>query len=138
MRRDRPLQRKVPITPKRQQACTPVVLMNGAPYEAARLQVVLVSGKQSFLAETKILEIGPAFDPIFCRDAIEACNGLAGEEAEACFLVFGLDCNQTRKNFATVARLEAALDIPCERPAQTNLTCVGTHDLTCILQCCTH
>jgi hypothetical protein len=51
-------------------------------------------------------------DLFSARDAIEACNGLEGEEAEACFLVFGLDCSQTRKNFATVAKLEAALDIP--------------------------
>lgn len=47
-----------------------------------------------------------------CRDAIEACEGLDGAEADACFLVFGLDCEQTRRWYPTVASLESALALP--------------------------
>ena len=46
------------------------------------------------------------------RDAIEACDGLDGAEGDACFLTFGLDCQQTRRWFSTVATLESALALP--------------------------
>lgn len=46
------------------------------------------------------------------RDAIETCGGLGGAEAEACFLVFGLDCHQTKKWYPVVSNLERQLELP--------------------------
>lgn len=46
------------------------------------------------------------------RDAMEACSNLVGAEADACFLVYGLDCQQTKKWFPVVDRLETQLQIP--------------------------
>lgn len=46
------------------------------------------------------------------RDAMEVCSGLTGAEGDACFLVFGLDCHQTKKWFPIVDKLESQLELP--------------------------
>eukprot|EP00208_Stichococcus_sp_RCC1054_P005558 CAMPEP_0206148750 /NCGR_PEP_ID=MMETSP1473-20131121/37415_1 /ASSEMBLY_ACC=CAM_ASM_001109 /TAXON_ID=1461547 /ORGANISM="Stichococcus sp, Strain RCC1054" /LENGTH=163 /DNA_ID=CAMNT_0053546173 /DNA_START=701 /DNA_END=1192 /DNA_ORIENTATION=- len=46
------------------------------------------------------------------RDAIETCSGKEGAEAEACFLLFGLDSQQTKKWYPIVSSLERQLELP--------------------------
>lgn len=45
---------------------------------------------------------------------MEVCEGLAGAESDACFLVFGLDGHQTKKWFPIVDKLETQLQLPCD------------------------
>ena len=51
----------------------------------------------------------PPPPPLECRDAIEACTGLWGEERQECLSVFGVDAGRVDTFYSTVFSLEMAL-----------------------------